>query len=769
MTKRFTILAVDDDPVALRIVTTALHDEYDIRTAESGAHAINQIAERRPDLILLDILMPDLNGFEVCRLIKSDPACADIPIIFLTSLDLNEAEFQGVKLGVSDYLTKPINCALLELRVRSHIALKERTALVKEQQCLLDRYHSILQTSMDGVWRVDMQGNLLEVNATFCAMSGYSEHELLGMNISDLEAQELDGDIANHTLKIIKQGEDRFETRHRRKDGTIFDVEISVRYLPGQPEQMVAFLRDITPRKRAEEALWNEKAFLRCVIDSANDLIYFKDCNSVYLGCNKASEIFTGILEHEQIGKTDFDLLDHDIAEVCRKRDQAVLAGRKGVHTEEWVTYPDGSRILLDTLKTPFFDKNGQPIGLVGISRDITDRRQAEEERLLMEAQFQQAQKLESLGVLAGGIAHDFNNILAIIIGHCSLSQLRPESAPERIAIIENAAERAAELCQQMLAYAGKTEFIQSQTDMRLLVDEMVKMLQSTISQNVTITQELSSNVPAITGDASQLRQIVMNLIINAAEAIGEEQGKIRVALSEATVTFEQSGTDHLGNIIVPGRYICLEVSDNGCGMDEETRRRIFEPFFTTKFTGRGLGLSATLGIIASHAGALQLASHPGQGTTFKVYLPVQTQNSQEEISHIPVAATQWQGSGTVLLVEDEKMIAMVASTMLEELGFTIITASNGLEALELYQQKRDIINMVVTDMGMPVMDGYELVRELKKISPNLPIIISSGFGDTEVSARIDPYMIAGLISKPYGFDQLSTVMKSAMEKSYIQ
>ncbi|HIJ94735.1 MAG TPA: PAS domain S-box protein [Desulfuromonadales bacterium] len=522
-----------------------------------------------------------------------------------------------------------------------------------EQQLLMDRYRSILQTSMDGVWWVDMQGRLLEVNASYCAMSGYSEQELLNLNIADLEDQESSGDIAEHTRKVMERGEDRFETRHRRKDGTVFDIEISVRYLPGQSDQMIAFLRDITSRKQAEEALWNEKAFLRCVIDSANDLIYFKDLNSVYLGCNRASEIFTGVAECDQVGKTDFDLLDHATAVICRERDKLVMAGETAAHAEEWVTYPDGRRVLLDTLKTPIFDKNGRAVGLVGISRDITDRKemenalrasenryrslmenipaivykystrsgglfyspqveqvfeyplqafydnpllwknsihpedtmlveqaiartcdhgetgvyveyrvrnrsgnwiwlrdsliqreisskgieifgiatditerkQAEEERIKMEMQLHQAQKLESLGVLAGGIAHDFNNILAIIIGHCSLAQLRPESAESRLATIENAAERAAELCRQMLAYAGKTEFVRSRIDMWVLVDEMVRMLQSTISQNVTIIRDLADTIPDITGDAGQLRQIVMNLIINATEAIGENRG----------------------------------------------------------------------------------------------------------------------------------------------------------------------------------------------------------------------------------------------------
>jgi len=217
----------------------------------------------------------------------------------------------------------------------------------------------------------------------------------------------------------------------------------------------------------------------------------------------------------------------------------------------------------------------------------------------------------------------------------------------------------------------------------------------------------------------------------------------------------------------MPGEYVSLEISDSGCGMNEETRLRIFEPFYTTKFTGRGLGLSATLGIITSHSGALQLTSLPGNGTTFRVFLPVQNPDVQDlDAPQRAAVTTEWRGSGTVLLVEDEEIIAQVARAMLDELGFTVIAAINGREALDLYQQLSSVISMVITDIGMPIMDGYELVRELKKLSPALPIVISSGFGDTDVFSRIERDAVAGIISKPYGFVQLSEVLERAMRKS---
>jgi CheY-like chemotaxis protein len=291
-------------------------------------------------------------------------------------------------------------------------------------------------------------------------------------------------------------------------------------------------------------------------------------------------------------------------------------------------------------------------------------------------------------------------------------------------------------------------------------------MLKATISQNVEIKTYFPPNMPPIIGDASQLRQVVMNLILNAAEAIGEAQGVVLVSLAKTVIEPGQSDVDYFGKAIPPGGYLVMEVTDNGCGMDEETMRRIFEPFYTTKFTGRGLGMSAVHGIITAHKGALQLASQAGQGTAFKVYLPAQISTVAEENSAPLAAEEQWKGSGTILLAEDEVLITVILKDMLEELGFTVITATNGKEALELYQKNAADITMVVTDIGMPIMNGYEMFSELKKLNPKLPIIISSGFGDKEVTTTIPRDAVAGMLSKPYNFELLKKVLRGVLEES---
>jgi PAS domain S-box-containing protein len=514
--------------------------------------------------------------------------------------------------------------------------------------------------------------------------------------------------------------------------------------------------------------------FNRVVLDSIVDAISIIDTTSFRIVDANLAFIKEVNLPKEQIiGRTCYEVTHqrsspctppHDscpLIETISNEDHAAAQ-----HTH-WTLA--GEKRYVEIITSPIKDEHGNIVQAVHIQRDITERKRAEEEKQTLEQQIQQAQKLESLGVLAGGIAHDFNNILTIISGNCYLAKMDSDNSEIYLPNIEKASERAAELCRQMLAYAGETQTAHSQIDIVDLVDEMVKMLRTTLPQNAVIKQGKSINIPFIKADASQISQIVMNLIINASEAIGEVQGEIRVSLTKTTLKADQPVKDHQGKAITPGWYVCLEVTDNGSGMNDEAKQRLFEPFYTTKFIGRGLGMSAVRGIILSHGGALQLSSQQGQGTTFKVYLPVQISEPVEIESTQKVSSGLWQGSGTILLVEDDEQVMSIARTMLRELGFFVIEASNGKDALELYQQNAVDITLVMTDMGMPVMDGYELFSELKKLKPELPILISSGFGDVEITSKIARDEITGLISKPYRFDLLQETVKSVMEGAQLK
>jgi CheY-like chemotaxis protein len=314
-----------------------------------------------------------------------------------------------------------------------------------------------------------------------------------------------------------------------------------------------------------------------------------------------------------------------------------------------------------------------------------------------------------------------------------------------------------------MLTYAGKSPLVQTHVNMWLLVDEVVRMLQSGLNKNVTIELDLKRVVPEIHGDSGQIQQIIMNLIINAVEAIGDKNGTIKVALTRILVEVDRAEWDAFGTTIQAGGYICLEVTDSGCGMDEETQKRIFEPFYTTKVTGRGLGMSAIHGIIKAHKGTLHLDSTPGVGTSFKVCFPVPVApdaaetDAAETDESASLAAEN--ASGAILLVEDEELLRTMAAELLEALGFTVMTAENGREALRIFRERGGEIDVILLDLIMPVMGGIETYHELRALSPTVPIVICSGYGVETVKDVIikDPH--AGFVHKPYKPAELRDVL----------
>ena len=524
-------------------------------------------------------------------------------------------------------------------------------------------------------------------------------------------------------------------------------------------------MRDIIDTLEARKTLTSTERFLKAIIDTNPECIKILDSDGNLMMMNPAGLAMIEADSFEQVkGQCVFNLVTGPYRDKFIALTKQIFKGVPGTLEFETVGLK-GRHVWLDTHAVPFRNDQGKIVALLGITRDVTEQKRLAEERITLETQFQQAQRLESLGILAGGIAHDFNNLLAVIIGNCALAKLKPMEVGEKISSIETAANRAAEICQQMLAYAGKSNSIKGPTQLDELVEEMIRMAKFTLAKNVSIRSELAFGTTLVLADASQLRQVTMNLIINAAEAIGDVQGEVRVSLTKKTIRADQLEHDHFGAPIPPGGYVCLQVADNGCGMDVETQKRIFEPFFTSKFTGRGLGMAAVLGIIKGHNGAVQISSQLGQGTNFKIFVPIQIiKPSADQSSQSPTATESWQGKGTILLVEDEEQVSCVVEEMLGELGFSVLNAANGQVALEVYQRNAKDITLVITDCGMPVMDGYTLFKKLKILNPKLPIIMSSGFGANIVSARISLGDMTGLISKPYDFIQLRDLLKRVVK-----
>ncbi len=448
--------------------------------------------------------------------------------------------------------------------------------------------------------------------------------------------------------------------------------------------------------------------------------------------------------------------------ESCQAHAEVALSGRP--EHFEWVFRCSEDREALCQVHLTRLDHGDQAI-LHAIIRDLTAQKRAEQDRAALERQLFQAQKMESLGVLAGGIAHDFNNLLMGVLGHAGLAleQLNPlHPARRSLESIQKAGLRAADLTRQMLAYSGRGQFVVRQLDLTSQVEEMVHLLEVSLSKTVVLTLDLHRGLPAVSADASQIQQVIMNLVINAAEAIGEVSGAITLATGAQHVDAAAMGRMLVGHDAAPGMYVYLEVTDTGCGMDADTLTRIFEPFFTTKFTGRGLGLSAIMGIVRGHKGALRVYSEVGKGTTFKVLLPAEgaTAESLKGPSH----EVAWIGSGLILVVDDDETVRAVAQQALELKGFQVLEAHDGRVAVDLVRQHGEAIRLVLLDMTMPHMGGEAAYREMRILQPNLRVLLSSGYNEVEAMSRFMGKGLKGFIQKPYGPRDLLGKIQAALE-----
>jgi len=419
----------------------------------------------------------------------------------------------------------------------------------------------------------------------------------------------------------------------------------------------------------------------------------------------------------------------------------------------------DGHFYWVDTTIVPFMDEEGHPTQFVAIRTDITQRKEAEAAMLL-------SQKLESLGVLAGGIAHDFNNLLTTILGNAELAELGlPAESPARpfLEQIESAVLRASDLTRQLLAYAGKGRLQLIDVDVNLLVKEMTQLLSVSISKKALVRCDLAPSLPLVSADPSQLQQVVMNLVTNASEAIGDERsGLITLRTGEQVLDEVYVACVAPTLPLEPGRYVILEVTDTGCGMTPEVVSRIFDPFFTTKFTGRGLGLSAMMGILRGHKGSIKIYSELGRGSTFKVYLPALGEASPETVAKAEAAL--WTGQGTLLLVEDESHARAVARASAEHLGFQVIEAADGREGLEVFQQRHGDLALVLMDLTMPHMDGKEAFSRMRALNPAVPVVLTSGYSEQDVVSEFLGRGLAGFLPKPYQRSQFRAVLRQALE-----
>jgi PAS domain S-box-containing protein len=786
-------------------------------------------------------------------------------------------------------------------RKTQQLALLEETA----------RWKMMMERSRDGIVILDAANNAVrEVNPAFADILGYSRDEMLGMHPWDWDLRFNREEIEAKAFEI-SEGDIFFETRMRCKDGTIRDIEVNTTLteLISGERQFFCTCRDITERKQDEDEIRKDKALLRCLIDSVGDLIFIKDVNGVYQACNKAAEEFIGLPESEQIGKTVFDFFDRDIAEVIQKSDQQILASGKESRYEEWITYKDGRKRLIDTVKTPYYGPDGKQLGLVGISRDITDRKHAEElirhERELcldlinnqpagiyrirvspremwrkdawnssehspysielvsdhfcnilgikreifetnpgiiidlihpedkaefarkneeaaaklipfqwegrlivegkilwahfeslprplangdvlwsgilyditekkqsetdkeeLEAQNRQLQKSESLGRMAAAIAHYFNNQFEVVIGNLEMAIYeQPQGAApvDRLTAAMQATEKAAEMSGMMLTYLGQSSGKREPLDLSEACRQVLAKLRAVMPGEIELEANLASPGPVVNANSVKIQQVLTNLASNAWEAVGESRGAIH--LNVKTVPQAEIPLSYrfpIGWQPQEHAYVCLEVMDTGCGIADNDIEKLFDPFFSSKFTGRGLGLPVVLGIVKAHGGAVTVESEPGRGSIFRVFLPV----SAEEVRRQPVKTPQpavMEGGGTVLLVEDDSHVRDIAATILKHLGYSVIEAKDGVDAVEVFRQHLSEISCVLCDLTMPRMNGWETLTALRKLVPDIPVILASGYDEAQVMEGDHLELPQAFLGKPYKHKALSDAINQAL------
>ncbi len=645
---RREILVVEDNPLSLRFLTRVLAEQgYRVRPATDGPLALQSVAAKAPDLILLDVKMPDMDGYEVCRRLKSDQRSRRVPVLFISALNDLSEKVKGFQAGGVDYITKPFEAEEILARVEIHLSLKELTEDLEEKvrerteelQKSEENYRLLIESQADLVVKVDTEGRFLFVSPSYCRMFGKTEDELLGKTFMPLVHEE--------------------------------------------------------DRKATAEAM------------------------------------------------------------------EGLYRPPHAIHVEQRAMTKDGWRWLA-WADTAVLDENENVTAIIGVGRDISERKQAEEDKKELEARLRQAMKMEAIGTLAGGIAHDFNNILGAIMGYTELGMLEaPKGSRLETYLNEviNATGRARDLVRQILTFSRQTEQQLKPTQISLIVKEALKLLRATLPSTIDIRQDVASTGIAM-ADPTQIHQVLMNLCTNASHAMEEKGGVLEVSLADLELDsdFASRNPD-----IKPGPHLQLTVSDTGCGMPPEVLRRIFDPFFSTKEKGQGtgLGLSVVHGIVKSHGGTVLAYSEPAKGSSIKVYLPAIERRVAADAREEKKLPT---GTERILFVDDEPVLVDVGTHILETLGYRVAAKNSSREAWELFRSQPDGFDLVITDQTMPDMTGDELAREIIALRPDVPVIICTGFSAKVNEEKAREMGIKAFVMKPLVMREMAETIRKALD-----
>jgi PAS domain S-box-containing protein len=653
--------------------------------------------------------------------------------------------------------------------------IRARTKELMESE---KKYRNIFENAVVGFFQSTPGGRFLDVNPAFASMFGYSSPEELITRVSDIAKQLYahPEDRRRYQELLLDQGYvENFAFIALRKDRSRTWISISTRAVFDQDGKIIRYegaAIDIEERKRAEKELENQNRIMTTLLDNLQVGVFMvKAPTGKPIMANKyAKELLgRGIMDSADKGTLAdvyqaYKLGSDELYPVDQMPIVKGLMGEKHSVDDMVIVQPGGNQVFLEVFGSPVKDKQGNIVASLASFSDITYRKKAEEERIKLESRLQQAQRMEAIGTLAGGIAHDFNNILFPIIGFAEMAKddLQKDSPlQDNINEIVEGAKRARELVKQILTFSRQAEHELTPLKIQIILKEVLKLTRSTLPSTIEIKQNISDACGFVLADATRVHQIAMNLITNAYHAMQETGGNLEVSLEEVEL-----GPDELSeNAMMPGRYVRLIVADTGYGMEQSVMDRIFDPYFTTKgiAKGTGMGLAIVHGIVKSYGGDIRVSSEIGKGTVFQVHLPV-VKSSVEAMESETNGLVQ-EGNERILLVDDEDQIVRMVQQMLERLGYQVVAQTSSTAALASFRQSPESFDIVITDMTMPNMTGPQLAQHLKKIKPDIPIIICTGFSEQVNEERVRAIGIHGLVMKPVVKKELAKAIREALDK----
>jgi two-component system cell cycle sensor histidine kinase/response regulator CckA len=754
------VLLVEDNPADARLLREAVFQggagRIELEHVDRLATGLRRLLENSFDLVLLDLHLPDSHGLETLE--RAHQAAPNMPIVVLTGMDDEALAIKAMRNGAQDYLVKgQVDGNLL---VRAMRYATERKRAIEAVERREEHYRSLFENALDLISILNVHGAIRYASPSHERVLGYRPDELVGRSVLDY----VHPDDAETMMTAFPRPDvtNSVEIRFRHKDGSWRVLESMGRNLSDSPvvQGIVVNARDITERKHVEDALREANLTLRAVIQTCPLAIYSTDLEERVKSWNQAAQRMFGWTEGELLGRALPQAIDGEWGDTRRKRAESeesgpAESGPAEAGYEARCHRKDGSALDVTIWSAVLREAGGAVKGIVEVVADITERRRLEE-------QLRHSQKLEAVGRLAGGVAHDFNNLLMVITGYSEmlLSEMNPaDPARGDLGQVLKAAERASDLTRQLLAFSRRQLARPKVLDLNALVTDMHRMLRRVIGEDIELALELAPDLRRVRADPGQLEQVILNLAVNARDAM-PRGGTLTVETGQVKPDDEYA---HGRGAAELDKYVMLRVADTGVGMDADTKSHLFEPFFTTKEQGKGtgLGLSTSYGIVKQNGGNIWVDSEPGAGTTFQIYLPVADEEAERVESRAESLAPR--GRETILLVEDDEAVRRVLEAILRRHGYDVLSSESAPAALEICDRYSGSLDLLITDMVMPLMSGRELAEKLALRSPGLKVLYVSGYNDEGGPPTSGAPSLGGFLQKPFTPETLALRVRDAL------